>query len=222
LRDTAIVEAPQAIVDLDLDELVAIEPPHGFGRDRTCVPALDLPAHRGSPPGAHRSLPRIATPDSQRSLRNARFPPWAPGRTRAAGTRPIAGFGQRGVNSSCRQGEVGATTRVRIQSRRPAKRVRIQPTLTMDYRSAGGVGGATPGLALGRKSWLFAGSDRLRFDELRAGHPMPARGPAATVPAAAQTAPYGDSRDSGHDHRTGGRRTDEPRDDEASETSESK
>ncbi len=33
LRDGATGEALQAIVDLDLDELVSIEPPRGFGRD---------------------------------------------------------------------------------------------------------------------------------------------------------------------------------------------
>ena len=33
LRDTATGDALQAIVDLDLDELVTIEPPRGFGRD---------------------------------------------------------------------------------------------------------------------------------------------------------------------------------------------
>jgi hypothetical protein len=33
LRDGATGEALQAIVDLDLDELIAIEPPRGFGRD---------------------------------------------------------------------------------------------------------------------------------------------------------------------------------------------
>jgi hypothetical protein len=33
LRDTATGEALQAIVDFDLDELLAIEPPHGLGRD---------------------------------------------------------------------------------------------------------------------------------------------------------------------------------------------
>ena len=33
LRDSATGEALQAIVDLDLDELVSIEPPRGFGRD---------------------------------------------------------------------------------------------------------------------------------------------------------------------------------------------
>lgn len=32
-RDSATGEALQAIVDLDLDELTAIEPPRGFGRD---------------------------------------------------------------------------------------------------------------------------------------------------------------------------------------------
>jgi hypothetical protein len=32
-RDSATGEALQAILDLDLDELVAIEPPRGFGRD---------------------------------------------------------------------------------------------------------------------------------------------------------------------------------------------
>ena len=32
-RDSATGEALQAIVDLDLDELAAIEPPRGFGRD---------------------------------------------------------------------------------------------------------------------------------------------------------------------------------------------
>jgi hypothetical protein len=32
-RDTPTGEALQAIADLDLDELAAIEPPHGFGRD---------------------------------------------------------------------------------------------------------------------------------------------------------------------------------------------
>jgi len=33
LRDGATGEALQAIIDLDLDELIAIEPPRGFGRD---------------------------------------------------------------------------------------------------------------------------------------------------------------------------------------------
>jgi hypothetical protein len=33
LRDTATAKALQAIVDLDLDELTAIEPPRGYGRD---------------------------------------------------------------------------------------------------------------------------------------------------------------------------------------------
>lgn len=33
LRDSATGEALQAIVDLDLDEIVAIEPPRGYGRD---------------------------------------------------------------------------------------------------------------------------------------------------------------------------------------------
>ena len=33
LRESATGEALQAIVDLDLDELLAIEPPRGFGRD---------------------------------------------------------------------------------------------------------------------------------------------------------------------------------------------
>jgi hypothetical protein len=33
LRDGATGEALQAIADLDLDELIAIEPPRGFGRD---------------------------------------------------------------------------------------------------------------------------------------------------------------------------------------------
>jgi hypothetical protein len=33
LRDGATGEALQAIVDLDLDELTAIEPPRGCGRD---------------------------------------------------------------------------------------------------------------------------------------------------------------------------------------------
>ena len=33
LRDGATGEALQAIVDLDLDDLVGIEPPRGFGRD---------------------------------------------------------------------------------------------------------------------------------------------------------------------------------------------
>jgi len=33
LRDSATGEALQAIVDLDLDEIVAIQPPRGFGRD---------------------------------------------------------------------------------------------------------------------------------------------------------------------------------------------
>src|SRR6266481_9290211 len=32
-RDSATGEALQAIIDLDLDELTAIEPPRGFGRD---------------------------------------------------------------------------------------------------------------------------------------------------------------------------------------------
>jgi hypothetical protein len=33
LRDTATAEALQAIVDLDLEDLRAIEPPRGYGRD---------------------------------------------------------------------------------------------------------------------------------------------------------------------------------------------
>lgn len=33
LQDTATAEALQAIVDLDLDALAAIEPPRGYGRD---------------------------------------------------------------------------------------------------------------------------------------------------------------------------------------------
>ena len=33
LRDSATGEALQAIVDLDLDDLIAIQPPRGFGRD---------------------------------------------------------------------------------------------------------------------------------------------------------------------------------------------
>jgi hypothetical protein len=33
LRDTATAAASQAIVDLDLDDLVSSEPPRGFGRD---------------------------------------------------------------------------------------------------------------------------------------------------------------------------------------------
>ena len=33
LRDTATAAALQAIVDLDLDELAAIAPPRGYGRD---------------------------------------------------------------------------------------------------------------------------------------------------------------------------------------------
>ena len=33
LRDGATGEALQAIVELDLDELITIEPPRGFGRD---------------------------------------------------------------------------------------------------------------------------------------------------------------------------------------------
>ena len=35
LRDTATAEALQAIVDLDLDDLTAIVPPCGYGRDRS-------------------------------------------------------------------------------------------------------------------------------------------------------------------------------------------
>jgi hypothetical protein len=33
LRDTPTAEALQAMVDLDLDDLISIEPPRGFGRD---------------------------------------------------------------------------------------------------------------------------------------------------------------------------------------------
>jgi hypothetical protein len=33
LRETTTAEALQAIVDLDLDELVAVEPPRGYRRD---------------------------------------------------------------------------------------------------------------------------------------------------------------------------------------------
>jgi hypothetical protein len=32
-RDTATGEASQAVVDLDLDDIIAIQPPRGFGRD---------------------------------------------------------------------------------------------------------------------------------------------------------------------------------------------
>jgi hypothetical protein len=32
-RDSATGEALQAIADLDLDEIAAIDPPRGFGRD---------------------------------------------------------------------------------------------------------------------------------------------------------------------------------------------
>jgi hypothetical protein len=32
-RDSATGEALQAVIDLDLDDLVTVEPPHGFGRD---------------------------------------------------------------------------------------------------------------------------------------------------------------------------------------------
>jgi hypothetical protein len=32
-RDTATGEAVQAMVDLDLEEIIAIQPPRGFGRD---------------------------------------------------------------------------------------------------------------------------------------------------------------------------------------------
>ena len=34
LRDTATAEALQEILDLHLDALIAIVPPHGYGRDR--------------------------------------------------------------------------------------------------------------------------------------------------------------------------------------------
>lgn len=34
LRDSATAEAPQEIIDLDLDSLADIRPPRGFGRDR--------------------------------------------------------------------------------------------------------------------------------------------------------------------------------------------
>lgn len=33
LRDTPTAEALQAIIDLDLDEIAAIKPPRGYGRD---------------------------------------------------------------------------------------------------------------------------------------------------------------------------------------------
>jgi hypothetical protein len=33
LKTSATAEALQAILDLDLDELSAVEPPRGFGRD---------------------------------------------------------------------------------------------------------------------------------------------------------------------------------------------
>jgi hypothetical protein len=50
LRDTATGEALQAIVDLDLEELVAIQPPRGYGRDQarpcdaleTCEPVMPV------------------------------------------------------------------------------------------------------------------------------------------------------------------------------------
>ena len=41
LRDGATSEALQAIVDLDLDDLLAIDPPRGYGRDRTQSGTLD-------------------------------------------------------------------------------------------------------------------------------------------------------------------------------------
>jgi hypothetical protein len=34
LHDTATGEAPQAILELDLDELIAVEPPRGFAASR--------------------------------------------------------------------------------------------------------------------------------------------------------------------------------------------
>jgi len=37
LRDSATAEALQAIVDLDVDALVAIEPPRGYGRDGSVI-----------------------------------------------------------------------------------------------------------------------------------------------------------------------------------------
>jgi hypothetical protein len=33
LRDTVTAAVLEAIIDLDLDDLVAIEPPRGYGRD---------------------------------------------------------------------------------------------------------------------------------------------------------------------------------------------
>jgi hypothetical protein len=33
LRGTATAEALQAVIDLDLDALAAVEPPRGYGRD---------------------------------------------------------------------------------------------------------------------------------------------------------------------------------------------
>jgi len=40
LRESPTGEALQAIVDLDLSELEAIDPPRGYGRDSTTLHAL--------------------------------------------------------------------------------------------------------------------------------------------------------------------------------------
>ena len=46
-QDSALAEALRAIVELDLSELQAIEPPRGFGRDRLSKPPKCLGLDRG-------------------------------------------------------------------------------------------------------------------------------------------------------------------------------
>src|ERR1019366_365481 len=54
LQDSATAEALQEIRDLDLTELQAIDPPRGFGRDRTC-PARQKPMAVGWQQGSAES-----------------------------------------------------------------------------------------------------------------------------------------------------------------------
>jgi hypothetical protein len=59
-RDSATDEALQAIADLDLDEIIAIAPPHGYGRDQASHMTLTATAHPAAPsPQAKQATHRL-------------------------------------------------------------------------------------------------------------------------------------------------------------------
>src|SRR5215831_697884 len=82
-RDTATGDALQAILDLDLDEISAIEPRAASGKISRTMPSRTNSAITARPRGVHRPLPRTAPPDSPGSLRDARALPWTSGTTRS-------------------------------------------------------------------------------------------------------------------------------------------